>query len=99
MDKSNIIKIEEKLAILEEICDNCDMIENEVERNFIREEIEIHVRELNRIFHTKEFDDGEVSDKFLMLVNVYNRKVMEAKKKGVLKNSRIDTIPFNEELK
>lgn len=44
MNRNYLAKIEERLAILEEICDNSDSILNETERNFIKEEIEEQIR-------------------------------------------------------
>jgi len=98
MNRKYLAKIEERLAILEEICDNSDLILNETERNFIKEEIEEQIREMNVIFHSEKFNDRKMADKFLSLITIYNQKVMNARNEGIIENEHINIIPVDEEL-
>jgi len=98
MNRNYLAKIEERLAILEEICDNSDLILNETERNFIKEEIEEQIREMNVIFHSEKFNDRKKADKFLSLITIYNQKVMNARNEGIIENEHINIIPVDEEL-
>ncbi|MCD6245350.1 hypothetical protein J7J58_00430 [candidate division WOR-3 bacterium] len=98
MNRNYLAKIEERLAILEEICDNSDLILNETERNFIKEEIEEQIREMNVIFHSEKFNDRKMADKFLSLITIYNQKVMNARNEGIIENEHINIIPVDEEL-
>lgn len=98
MNRNYLAKIEERLAILEEICDNSDSILNETERNFIKEEIEEQIREMNVIFYSEKFNDRKMADKILSLITIYNQKVMNARNEGIIENEHINIIPVDEEL-